>query len=711
METKSRYFLWKTCLFGCLWLLTSSVLAAPAGSPRISIIIDNLGYQKQAGLEVARLPGPVGCSILPHTEFSVLLAKECHAQGKPVILNTPMEPVGHLKLGKGGLYAGMTQEKFLATLNDDLQAVPYIEGMDNHMGSLLTTSTQEMTWLMQAIQPHDLFFLDNRTARHSVIERVADANNVPVAGRDIFLDDVRTPDAIHRQFAEMLRIAKRYGSVVAVAHPNPVTIHFLQEALPGLQQQGYELVPVNALLKGNTDRNNVVAGNPPATHKLHAEVNRNSVKPAKLVKQSVSPAALPHDTVQQKQAAVIVISQNGQHLSAQKVTAADKQAPAATTVAAPLTTVTPKVAAPEKVQIPATQANAAEKSDMHTVVKQTAVANKNNTKPDKAKALIVVQSEQNIPVTNNNAAPVEHANKPVTAEESPSRLHKLFLSIKTLLPRESVSKEKVVSAKEDTSSAPPVTIVPTSAPLMFQTVKPPVIVFDSDDAKATKQKDMPVAVPTTTANVPATSNNKPAVSAAKPVVAATAEIAKTVDTKKKTGFLAHIHNKFCEIYPHGCITKSNTTVTPPPVAAVEQPFTALQGKLPWPTQGNIAIHFGALEDRSGLRYTGVLIKAPLGQSVHAIYPGRVVFANRLQGFGLLMIIDHGNGYMSLYGHNQKLYKKVGDIVQANEAIAAVGDTGRHVPAGLYFEIRHDSEPVNPQEWCATSIKDFKTTIG
>jgi septal ring factor EnvC (AmiA/AmiB activator) len=95
----------------------------------------------------------------------------------------------------------------------------------------------------------------------------------------------------------------------------------------------------------------------------------------------------------------------------------------------------------------------------------------------------------------------------------------------------------------------------------------------------------------------------------------------------------------------------------------------------------------------------VLISAAEGQQVRTVSQGRVAFAEWLRGYGLLIIIDHGNGYMSLYGYNQTLYKSVGDWVKAGDIIAAVGSSGGQDQSGLYFEIRHNGKPVNPSQWC------------
>jgi len=131
-------------------------------------------------------------------------------------------------------------------------------------------------------------------------------------------------------------------------------------------------------------------------------------------------------------------------------------------------------------------------------------------------------------------------------------------------------------------------------------------------------------------------------------------------------------------------------------------FAQLKGQLPWPIQGRLLARYGSLRPQSGgLKWRGVLIDAREGEAVHAIYQGRVIFAEWLRGFGLLIILDHGNGYMSLYGHNQSLSKAVGDWVEKEEIIAAAGNTGGGPDSGLYFEIRHSGAPLDPSQWCKT----------
>lgn len=128
-------------------------------------------------------------------------------------------------------------------------------------------------------------------------------------------------------------------------------------------------------------------------------------------------------------------------------------------------------------------------------------------------------------------------------------------------------------------------------------------------------------------------------------------------------------------------------------------FARLRGHLQWPVYGKLAHHFGQPLVGRRLPAQGDLIAAPMGTPVHVISWGRVVYADWLPRFGLLVIIDHGDGYMSIYAHNQSLYTQVGDWVQPGQVIATLGDSGGQNHPALYFEIRHKSTPLNPRKWC------------
>lgn len=130
----------------------------------------------------------------------------------------------------------------------------------------------------------------------------------------------------------------------------------------------------------------------------------------------------------------------------------------------------------------------------------------------------------------------------------------------------------------------------------------------------------------------------------------------------------------------------------------ERSFRELKGKLPWPSKGRISRSFGSSTD--GIRYEGILVAQKAGQPVRAIHHGRVVFADWLRGYGLLTIVDHGGGYMSLYGHNESLLREVGEWVSAGDQLATVGSSGGSNDSGLYFAVRYKGNSTDPLKWLA-----------
>tara|TARA_B110000444_G_C18835238_1_gene595573 strand:+ start:817 stop:1980 length:1164 start_codon:yes stop_codon:yes gene_type:complete len=133
-----------------------------------------------------------------------------------------------------------------------------------------------------------------------------------------------------------------------------------------------------------------------------------------------------------------------------------------------------------------------------------------------------------------------------------------------------------------------------------------------------------------------------------------------------------------------------------------QTFAKLKGTMIWPVKGKAENKFGQLRSGGPLRWQGLMIDAKEGSPVHAIHHGRIVYADWFRGSGLLLIIDHGDGYMSLYAHNQSLYKEVGEWVSANEVVSTVGNSGGQFKSALYFEIRKQGKPNDPSKWCKNS---------
>jgi septal ring factor EnvC (AmiA/AmiB activator) len=133
--------------------------------------------------------------------------------------------------------------------------------------------------------------------------------------------------------------------------------------------------------------------------------------------------------------------------------------------------------------------------------------------------------------------------------------------------------------------------------------------------------------------------------------------------------------------------------------AKQAPFEPLKGKLPWPVQqGRVLARFGQPRAGGSMRWQGMLIGTDRGARVRAPFAGRVAYADWLPGMGLMLVVDHGGGYMSLYGHNEELFRKVGEAVAAGDVIGSVGDTGGHNQPALYFEVRRGRQPVDPEIW-------------
>jgi septal ring factor EnvC (AmiA/AmiB activator) len=129
------------------------------------------------------------------------------------------------------------------------------------------------------------------------------------------------------------------------------------------------------------------------------------------------------------------------------------------------------------------------------------------------------------------------------------------------------------------------------------------------------------------------------------------------------------------------------------------PFAAMAGRLPWPLEGPIRHPFGTARGVGNLSWEGVVLAADAGDMVRAVHHGRVAFAGWLRGYGLLIIVDHGDGFMTLYGHNQSLLKETGDWVATGEVVATAGTSGGRREPGLYFEVRRNATPQDPVRWC------------
>jgi polysaccharide deacetylase 2 family uncharacterized protein YibQ len=257
-----------------LLLFASQSLAE--SPPRIAIIIDDLGYQLDAGRRAIDLPGPVACAILPGTPRARQLAKVAHDHGKEVLLHLPLQAIEQQgRPDPGGITLDMSRARFAAVFAAAIESVPFAAGVNSHRGSLLTRHPGHMRWLMEDIHARDgLFFIDSYTTHASVALRVAAETGVAALKRDVFLDADPAPEAIQRELERLKAIASQRGHAVAIAHPYTATLEILERELPRLRAAGFELVPISALINGldslQREGQRAAAAEDPAGHQPEA---------------------------------------------------------------------------------------------------------------------------------------------------------------------------------------------------------------------------------------------------------------------------------------------------------------------------------------------------------------------------------------------------------------------------------------------------------
>ena len=202
----------------------------------LAIVIDDVGYSLERSERVIALPGPLTIGVLPFAPHAAEAARRAGAAGKEVILHQPMEPVpaAHVHNVDGTLTLNMTAERFSTLFAAAVKAVPNVIGVNNHTGSLLTQHPEPMNLLMEQIRARGLFFLDSRTTHKTVALSIAQKWQVPSIQRDVFLDHVAERAAIASEFQRALAIARRQGHAVLIAHPYPVSLAFLEDALRNL---------------------------------------------------------------------------------------------------------------------------------------------------------------------------------------------------------------------------------------------------------------------------------------------------------------------------------------------------------------------------------------------------------------------------------------------------------------------------------------------
>lgn len=222
--------------------------AGPVHGARVALVIDDLGHDVADLRPLEALGVPVTYSVLPYEPQTPEVVAELRRRKAEILLHLPMEPRNGENPGPGALLQGMSDGELRQRTEAALKAVPGAVGVNNHMGSLLSSEEGPMTTVLSVLAERGLFFLDSRTSADSVGYKVALGLGVPAAERQVFLDGDATPEAIHAQLRRLLELARAKGSAIAIGHPHPETLAALTREVPKAKADGFEFVPVSYLL-------------------------------------------------------------------------------------------------------------------------------------------------------------------------------------------------------------------------------------------------------------------------------------------------------------------------------------------------------------------------------------------------------------------------------------------------------------------------------
>lgn len=214
----------------------------------IVLIIDDLGFDGQPLDKLMALDPNLNCSILPNGTRATEFAERLHARGFEVLCHLPMQPIGREAPGRNAILTSMDDEEIARLTRENVEAIPYARGVNNHMGSLATSDRRVMKSVIGAL-PAGMYFVDSRTAGGSIAAQVAREMNVRTATRNVFLDDVATEASVRRQLAALATAAETHGTAIGIGHPHPVTLRVLQEELPALRERGFRFVRASSVVR------------------------------------------------------------------------------------------------------------------------------------------------------------------------------------------------------------------------------------------------------------------------------------------------------------------------------------------------------------------------------------------------------------------------------------------------------------------------------
>lgn len=217
--------------------------------PNVAIIIDDLGYDNNLAKNYLELGIPFTFSVLPFSPFQKSIAMAAHKKGIEIMLHLPMEADEYPQVspGPGALLTDMPPDKLIEQLNNNIDDIPFIKGVNNHMGSKMTATDTQMYQIFSVLKKRDLYFVDSRTTAMTVCGPSARLFKVPFAERDVFLDHVQNPDFIRNQIKLLVKIADKHGEAIGIIHPHHETYTIIREMLPYLQER-VNLVPASKIV-------------------------------------------------------------------------------------------------------------------------------------------------------------------------------------------------------------------------------------------------------------------------------------------------------------------------------------------------------------------------------------------------------------------------------------------------------------------------------
>ncbi len=217
--------------------------------PLVAIVIDDIGYDLQTADRLLQLDAPLTFSVLPYGPHSKEFAAKARSEGHEIMLHLPMQPKEFpaVNPGPGALLSQMTADEFIGQLESDIDQIPGLKGVNNHMGSAISTSSNRMRQIFSILKKRGLYYIDSRTTAETVARPSAELLQVPFTERDIFIDHIETEQFIRKQLHELIKRAMRQGYAVGIAHPHAVTYRMLAALLPELKNS-VELVPASMVV-------------------------------------------------------------------------------------------------------------------------------------------------------------------------------------------------------------------------------------------------------------------------------------------------------------------------------------------------------------------------------------------------------------------------------------------------------------------------------